>query len=209
MPFQVIPRELAFFDLFEQAADNLLEAAKEMSELTLALGRGETDISARARRIDDLEQAGDELNHRTIALLNTTFVVPFDRDDIYELASTLDDILDSLKAVADSAVLFGISQPLPEFRLQADVIVRSAEVIADAMRHIRAPVGMQKVWVELVRLEREGDRIYHRGIASLYSGDFRAIDVLKWKDILSEMERGIDRCEDVANAVESIALVYG
>jgi uncharacterized protein len=209
VPFQVIPRELAFFDLFEQAADNLVEGAREMSALTSALGRGETDLRPFASRIDELEEIGDELNHRTIALLNTTFVVPFDRDDIYDLASTTDDILDSLKAVADSVVLFGISEPLTEFRLQADVILRSSEAIARGMRAIRAPVGMEKVWVELVRLEREGDRVYHRGIASLYSGDFRAIDVLKWKDILSEMERGIDRCEDVANALESIALVYG
>ena len=209
MPFQVIPRELAFFDLFEQTADNLHETAQEMVALTLALGGGETDLGPYARRIDELEEVGDELNHRTIALLNTTFVVPFDRDDIYELASTMDDIVDALKAVADSVVLFGLSELLTEFRLQADVVVRATEVISRAMRAIRAPVGMEKVWVDLVRLEREGDRIYHRGIASLYSGDYRAIDVLKWKDILSEMEGGIDRCEDVANAVESISLVYG
>lgn len=208
MPFQVIPRELAFFDLFENSADNLKVASGEMVALVAAMGTG-GDLAAHARRIDELEETGDEINHRTIALLNTTFVVPMDRDDIYELASTIDDILDSLKAVADSVVLFGLDEPLTEFRLQADVISRSTQVIARGMRAVRVPVGMDKVWAELVRLEREGDRIYHRGIASLYSGDFRAIEVLKWKDILSEMEAGIDRCEDVANALESIALVYG
>lgn len=209
MPFQVIPRELAFFDLFGEAADNVAAAAREMSQMSLALAQEGSDLAAYAERISAMEQAGDELNHRTIALLNTTFVVPFDRDDIYELASTLDDILDALKAVADTIVLYGLHDLLPEFRLQCDVMVRATEVIATAMRMIRAPVGMDRVWVDLVRLEREGDRIYHRGVASLYSGDFRAMDVLKWKDVLRDMETGIDRCEDVANAVEAIALVYG
>jgi len=88
------------------------------------------------------------------------------------------------------------------------VMLRSTESIAKAMRAIRSPLGMERVWNEIVRLEKEGDRVYHRGVASIFAGDFRAMDVLKWKDLLDQMEGGIDKCEDVANAVESIAAKY-
>lgn len=208
MAFQVIPRELAFFDLFEQAADNLCEAARDLNAMTLALG-DPASASAHAARIKQLEQIGDDLTHRINGLLNTTFVVPLDRDDIYELSSTLDDILDVMEAVSELLVLYGLTEVIPEFRLQADVLIRSTEAIAHSMRAIRSPVGMEKHWVNIVRLEREADRIFHRGVASLFSGDFKAMEVLKWKDLLDQMEQAIDRCEDVGNAVESIALKYG
>ena len=207
MTFQVIPREMAFFGLFEQAADILREAAETLQ----AMAQGIADpvkVSAHAKRIRELESAGDDINHKTIDLLNTTFVVPLDRDDIYDLASMLDDVLDALESVSEALVLYGITEVVPEFRLQADVIVRSAEAIARGMRGIRSPIGMEKVWTDIARLEKEGDRIYHRGVAAIFAGDFKAMDVLKWKDLLDQMEGGIDRCEDVANAIESIAAKY-
>ena len=208
MAFQVIPRELAFFDLFEEMADNLHEAAVELQEMALGLADSEVTAS-HAARITELESIGDELTHRTIALLNTTFVVPLDRDDIYELTSTLDDIVDMIDAASQLLVLYRLSEPIPEFRLLADVLVRSSEVIVKSMRGIRAPTGMKHYWVDITRLEKEGDRIFHRGVSRLFAGDSRAMEILKWKDLLEELEGASDRCEDLANAVESIALKYG
>lgn len=208
MAFQVIPREMAFFGLFEEAADTAREAAADLQAMASAL-HDTSKAEAYAKHIKDLEHAGDEIHHRTIDLLNATFVVPLDRDDIYDLSSMLDDILDVLESVSEVVVLYGITEAIPEFRLQADVLVRATEVVARAMRAIRSPIGMEKIWTEIVRLEKEGDRLYHRGVASIFSGDFRAMDVLKWKDLLDQMEGGIDKCEDVANAIESIALKYG
>jgi len=208
LTFQVIPRELAFFDLFEEMADNLHEAAVALQGMVTGLSDPQATAEA-AARIKELEAKGDELTHRTIALLNTTFVVPLDRDDIYDLTSTLDDILDMIEAAADLLVLYRLTDPIPEFRLLADVLVRSSVVVAKSMRAIRAPVGMKHHWVEISRLEREGDRVFHRGVSRLFSGGFKAMEILKWKDLLEELEGASDRCEDLANAVESIALKYG
>lgn len=208
MAFQVIPRELAFFDLFEEMADNLHEAALELQAMGTTLA--DPDATAvHAARIRELESTGDDLTHRTIALLNTTFVVPLDREDIYNLTSNLDDIVDMIEAASELLVLYRLSESIPEFRLLADVLVRSSVVIAKAMRGVRAPVGMKHYWVEITRLEKEGDRIFHRGVSRLFSGNFKAMEILKWKDLLEELEAASDRCEDVANAVESIALKYG
>ena len=165
--------------------------------------------ASHAERITAMENAGDDLTHETVRLLNTTFVVPLDRDDIYRLSSILDDILDAIQAVSDLLVLYDMREVIPEFRLQVDVMVRATGAVARAMRAVQAPVGMDRLWVEIVRLEGEGDRLYQRGVASLFAGDLRAMEVLKWKDLLEEMEAGIDRCEDLANAIESIALRYG
>lgn len=208
MTFQAIPRELAFFDLFEEAADTLREAAAELQVMVSSIA-DPVKCAAHAKHIKELEHVGDEINHRTIDLLNTTFVVPLGREDIYDLSGMLDDVLDVLESVSEVLVLYGITEVIPEFRLQADVIARATVAIAKAMRSIRSPIGMEKVWTQIQRLEMEGDRVYHRGVASIFAGDFKAMEVLKWKDVLDQMEGGIDRCEDVGNAIESIALKYG
>lgn len=208
MVFQVIPRELAFFDLFEEMADNLHRAALELEAMSKELSDPQA-VASHAARIKELESIGDDLTHRTIGLLNTTFVVPLDREDIYDLTSTLDDIVDMIDAVAALLVLYRMTEPIPEFRLLVDVLVRCSVVIAKSMRGIRSPVGMKNYWVAIIRLEKEGDRVFHRGVSRLFSGDFKAMEILKWKDLLEELEGASDRCEDLANAVESIALKYG
>ena len=204
MPFQVIPKEHAFFDLFQQAAANVVEAAKELAALTEDLSDGES----KAGRIKTLEHEGDELTHRILALLNTTFVTPFDRADIYRLASRLDDVLDAAEAVSDLLVLHRIEDPLPELHQQAGVLVRATEVMEKAIGQLRSLQGLNGYLVEVNRLENEGDRVYRKTVARLYSGDFKAMDVLKWKDLVDQMEEAIDGCEDIANAIESIALKH-
>jgi len=204
VPFQAIPREQSFFGLFEHAAANVATGARELAGLTSDLRNAE-DVSARLR---DIEHEGDELTHRIMATLNTTFVTPFDREDIYRLATVLDDILDATEAVADLLVLHRIEEPLPELRQQADVLVRATAVIDKAVRRLRSLSGINGYLVEINRLENEGDRVYRKTVARLYSGEFKAMDVLKWKDILDQMEEAIDGCEDIANAIESILLKY-
>jgi len=204
MPFQVIPKEHAFFDLFQQAAANVVEAAKELAALTEDLSDGES----KAGRIKTLEHEGDELTHRILALLNTTFVTPFDRADIYRLASRLDDVLDAAEAVSDLLVLHRIEDPLPELHQQAGVLVRATEVMEKAIGQLRSLQGLNGYLVEVNRLENEGDRVYRKTVARLYSGDFKAMDVLKWKDLVDQMEEAIDGCEDIANTIESLALKH-
>lgn len=204
MPFQVIPRERSFYDLLEQAADGVVEGARALQRMVSDLGRAEEG----ARGIKDLEHAGDDLTHRILALLNTTFVTPVDRHDIHLLASSLDDVLDAIEAVADLLVLHRIEEPLGPFRLQIEVLVQATEAVGASVRHLRSPQASDRSWNEIIRREREGDHVYRRAVADLYSGDYRAMDVLKWKDILAQIEQAIDRCEDIANTIESVVLKH-
>ena len=204
MPFQVIPREMAFFDLFERSADGVEKATAELSVLLDDLSDG----ARHAQRIVDLEHAGDEITHEIHALLHTTFVVPIDRHDIVHLASSLDDILDSVDAVADLLVLQGITEPIPPFRPLVDVLVRAVAAVGRAVRDLRTYHRIDRDAAEIKRQEREGDWVYRRAVAALYSGDYKAMDVLRWKDLLEQTEEAIDRCEDIANTLESVALKH-
>jgi predicted phosphate transport protein (TIGR00153 family) len=202
--FQVIPRERGFYDLLEQAAEGVAVGAKALQELVGDF----PDAEEHAHRIRDLEHAGDDLTHRLIALLNTTFVTPLDRHDIHHLASSLDDVLDEQEEVADLLVLYKIEEPIPHLRLQVDVLVGATEAVVRAVRALRSPREADRAWVDIIRLERDGDHVYRRIVAELYSGDYRAMDVLKWKDIVEAIEHAIDRCEDIANTIESIVLKH-
>src|SRR5438477_5720217 len=133
MPFQVLPRERSFFDLFESQAKVVAEGARQVRELLDNFG----ELDARAERVKGLEHEVDEINHRVMATLNTTFVTPFDREDIYRLASQLDDVLDSQEAVADLLMLHRIEEPIGELRQQADILVRITEVMQQAVRGLR------------------------------------------------------------------------
>ncbi|MBA3691040.1 MAG: DUF47 family protein, partial [Actinobacteria bacterium] len=156
MPFQVIPRELAFYGLFDRAADGVVEGARELAALV-------DDLEAReshAARIQDLEHAGDDLTHEIVATLNTTFVTPFDRPDIHRLASLLDDVLDAQEAVGDLLVLHGIVAPIAQFRELVDVLVRATEAVRIAVSSLRSFRGTESACAEVRRLEREGDWVY-------------------------------------------------
>jgi uncharacterized protein len=202
---RLIPREESFFDLFEEMAVKVQEGADELLDLLTNY----TDLDRKAGRIMDIEHEGDELTHEVMRRLNTTFVTPFDREDIYSLASGLDDILDNIEAAADLLQLHKIAEPLPQMVSLAGTLSQAAGKTAKAMPRLREMKNMEEYWVEINRLENEGDRSYRRTIAELFSGDYKAMDVLKWKDIIEEIEGAIDRLEDVANTVESIVLKQG
>ena len=204
MPFQVIPRGSDFYDLFERAAGGVADGASLLAKLLADFDDPETAHA----EIRQLEHEGDEITHQILRELNTSFVTPFDREDIHQLASGLDDILDGIEAVADMFVLHNIKQPLPEMRRQADVLHRAAEELRQAMSDLRNLRVLGEHWVEINRLENEGDRVYRKTVAALFSGDYKAMDVLKWKDIVDQLESAIDDCEDVANILESIVLKH-
>lgn len=205
MRLRLIPREESFFDLFEEMALKVQVGADQLLDLLTNY----TDLDRKADRIVDTEHEGDELTHEVMRRLNTTFVTPFDREDIYRLASSLDDILDHIEAAADLLQLHKIEQPLPQMVQLAETLSLAAGKTATAMPGLRNMKNMEEYWVEINRLENEGDRSYRRTIAELFSGDYKAMDVLKWKDIIEEIEGGIDRLEDVANTIESIVLKQG
>ncbi len=178
------------------------------SEL-LAVLKDFTDIDRKTQRVLDIEHEGDELTHEVIKRLNTSFITPFDREDIHHLASSLDDVLDHIEGASEYLRLHAIDQPLPQMVSLAETLLRAASVTAEAMPRLRDLKNLDDYWVEINRLENEGDRFYRRTIAELFSGDHKAMDVLKYKDIIEEIEQAIDRLEDVANIVESIVLKQG
>jgi hypothetical protein len=141
-------------------------------------------------------------------MVNRTFVTPFDRNDIHALASAIDDVVDSAEGLADLLALLPLTTPLPQFVQQIDVLQRASTSVALAVRDLRALAGVEAACAEVKRAEREGDWVYRRGVAVLYSGDFGAMEVLMWKDLLDGAEDAIDRCEDIANVVESVALKF-
>ena len=205
MRIRLIPREESFFDLFEQLAGKVAEGAEELYDLL----ENYSDLDRKAGRVLDIEHEGDELTHEVMKRLNTTFITPFDREDIHHLASSLDDVLDHIEATAEFLQLHKIEQPLPQMVALAKTLAQGARFTAEAMPSLRDMKAMERYWVEINRLENEGDRYYRRTIAELFSGDYKAMDVLKWKDIIENIEQAIDRLEDVANTVESIVLKQG
>jgi uncharacterized protein len=205
MRLRLIPREESFFDLFEELALKVAEGAETLLELL----RNYADLDRKAGRVVDIEHEGDELTHEVMRRLNTTFVTPFDREDIHRLATQLDDVLDHIEAAAEYLQLHQIEEPLPQMISLATTLATASRHTADAMPGLRKMSNLEVYWVEINRLENEGDRSYRRTIAELFSGDYRAMDVLKWKDVIEEIEHGIDRLEDVANTVESIVLKQG
>ena len=201
--FRLLPREEKFFDLFEQQATHIVSAARALEELTLDYA----DAKAKAQQIKDLEHAGDTLTHEIVRRLNTTFITPIDREDIYALASRLDDVLDLIDAVADRLLIYKIKAPTDGSIGMAKIIVKTAEETDRAVRCLRTLSPFyHKHAVEVNRLENEADRLLRDQLAALFEGGTDAIEVIKWKDLYDKVEDALDRCEDVGNVLQSIAL---
>ena len=202
--WRLVPRDESFFTLFVRQAENIETAADALHDLI----NGFDDISEKAQRLHDLEHEGDEITHEIMRRLNTVFVTPLDHEDIHRLTSLLDDILDHMDAAADLVVLHKIEAPLPQMKAQADVLVEATRTVREALEILPRYSKLAPYWIEVNRLENEGDRVYRQAVADLFNGDHRAFDVLKWKDIIDELEAAIDRVEDVADALEAIALKH-
>ena len=204
MRLRIVSHEGTFFDLFEQMADKVKQGADALLDLL----ENYSDLDRKAGRVLDIEHEGDEITHEIIRRLNTTFVTPFDREDIHHLASSLDDVLDYIEAAAEYLQLYRIEKPLPQMISIAKILAEAATKSAAAMPNLRKMKNLSEYWVEINRLENESDRAYRRTIAELFSGDFKAMDVLKYKEIIEEIEQAVDRLEDVANTIESIYLKH-
>ena len=196
------PVDSTFYDLFSEAAQHLVVGADLLAEMLGADGDRE-DI---AHRMRDAEHAADETTHSIIRRVNSTFVTPFDREDIYNLASGLDDVMDMMDEVVDLVLLYEVKDLPAELSTQVDVIQRCAEITSEAMPKLQAMKALDEYWIEINRLENVGDKNYRRTLARLFSGDFKALEVLKLKDIVESLEGAIDAFEKVANIVEQIAV---
>jgi len=203
---KISQRSEAFFELFARSAENLRETAELLGDLI----RSYEDLDLKVRRIQDREHDGDEITHEVIRRLNTSFITPMDREDIYRLATALDDVLDAIEGVADLFLLHAIAEPLPVMGSQVDVLIRAAkqtEEVLDLLPKMDRD-RLEPYWIEINSLENEGDQLYRHAVADLFGGDHKAMDVLRWKEVIEGTEEAIDGLENVGNIVESIVLKH-
>jgi uncharacterized protein len=198
----IAPRDREFFDLFEEAGGNILRATGLLDEML----RDFPEKSELARDILICEQNGDRITHDIIQRLNKTFVTPIDREDIHEMASALDDVVDYTEEVADYLGLYKIEAPMTQSQELAGVLHACGRQIAEAMPRLRGFKDLSTYTVEINRLENDGDRITREAIASLFDTGIDPMVVIRWKDIFERLEEAIDAAEHVANILEGIAI---
>jgi predicted phosphate transport protein (TIGR00153 family) len=205
--FPFIPREEKFFDLFQASAQNVVEAAHRLKEMVDKWEHVEGSVD----EITALEHKGDTITHDIMARLNRTFVTPFDREDIVQLAHSLDDIIDFIHAAADSMLLYKVNRPGPRAKELADIIVQAAEEVEKVMPQLKKRIVLSQVLkrcVEINRLENVADRVYRAAMAELFSDSSDMAEVIKWREIYAHMESATDRCEDVADVLEGVAIKH-
>jgi len=200
--FRFRPVDASFYDLFAESAAHLVVGAGLLAQM-LADG---ADREAVASQMRDAEHAADETTHAIVRRVNSTFVTPFDREDIYALASGLDDVMDMMDEAVDLILLYEVETLPAELSTQVEVLQRCAELTSSAMPRLQAMKDLDEYWIEINRLENTGDKSFRRILANLFSGDFKALEVLKLKDIVESLEGAIDCFEKVANTVEQIAV---
>jgi uncharacterized protein len=202
-PLSLVPRDRVFFDLFVEAGENTLRSARLLQEM---LDKWPDDPGGLARDILKAEQEGDRITHDIVRRLNTTFVTPLDREDIYALATKIDDIVDYVEEAADFLGLYPIEAPMEQAQAMADVLVRSCEQLNGALSELRGFSHLDHYWIEIHRLENDGDRISRDAVASLFANGIDPMVVIRWKDIFAVMERAIDATETVAHILEGIVI---
>lgn len=201
--FNLIPKEVRFFDLFEQQSQHIIRAAELLHEMV----NNFADARAKAHAIKEVEHRGDQLTHEVVKRLNTTFITPMDREDIHELASRLDDVLDFIEAAAERLIVYRIKEPTSACRAMAEVIVNIAYAVDRTTKCLRAmDPGFHEHTVEVNRLENSADTLLRDSLAAMFEESNDPIEVIKWKEIYETMETVTDRCEDVANVIEGIIL---
>jgi predicted phosphate transport protein (TIGR00153 family) len=205
MRFKMVPTDDHFFELFREAAENAAECGRRLRDL---LASDLSQLGEMHARIIECEQRGDALTRDIVRRLNTTFVTPFDREDIHALAEELDDVVDDMMAVSHRLQLASVDKPLPELREQADVLVAMADETVALMQRLESMKNVQPHLDNIDRLESEGDALYRRTLARLFSGEFEALDVIRWKDIVEALEAALNTLEDVSNVVEAIVLKH-
>lgn len=203
MRIRLTPKQDSFYSMFATSGQNLVVGAGLLKEL---LGADAEERKVIAEKMRAAEHAGDEATHAIMRELNETFVTPFDREDIYRLASSLDDVMDAMEAAVDLVVLYKIGELPAEVADQVQVLERAAELTAKAMPRLRAMKDLSEYWIELNRLENQADQVYRRLLARLFSGEYDTLTVLKLKEVVDQLEEAADAFEHVANTVETIAV---
>ena len=203
MPFpSLVPRDRVFFDLFNQAGQNTLRAAQMLKEMLQKW----PDDTGLAREILLAEPEGDKITHDIVQRTNTMFVTPIDTEDIYALATKIDDVVDFTEETADFMGLYRIEAPMEQALQMADVLVLSCEQVSGALEHLRGFKGLEPYWIEIHRLENDGDRLYRDAVASLFANGIDPMFVIRWRDIFLRLERAVDATESVAHILEGIVI---
>jgi uncharacterized protein len=203
--FQIFPKEEKFFDMFERASSNLNKAGLAFKNLLDDF----TSIESKVKLIKDIEHEGDIITHEIFDKLNRTFITPIDREDIHQITSEVDDVLDFILATADRFVLYNIKKPTPEAKKLTDVLISSIEIVGKTIYSLKDQSHSRRTLdycVEINRLENEGDMVHKAAIGELFSDGKDAIEIIKWRDIYDHLESAIDKCEDVADTVEGIVV---
>ncbi|MPZ97464.1 MAG: DUF47 family protein [Propionibacteriales bacterium] len=202
MPLRLRPSDTTFYDLFAESANHLVGGARLLADM---LGDG-NDQKATAAAMKVAEHECDETTHNIVKRVNKTFVTPFDREDIYRLAAGLDDVMDYMEEAVDLVLLYEIDQLPDELAELVDVLQLAADLTADAMPRLRTMRDLEEYWIEINRLENQGDNSYRHIVAKLFSGSYEALEVMKLKEVVDSLEAAIDAFETVANIVEQIAV---
>ena len=204
MRFRLVPSDTKFFELFCNAAANAAQCDRALQSLV-------SDLDGLAEHLEVVmahERKGDEVTRAILQRLNSSFVTPFDREDIHALAEELDDVCDDILHVAAMLNVVHPQQLLPEVKEQADVLVQMADVSVELMRQLESMKGTEQLLDAIDRLETEGDRVYRRVLGRLFSGEYPALEVLKWKDVVDATEAALNTIEDISSVVESIVLKF-
>jgi len=198
----LVPKDRVFFDLFNQAGQNNVRAARLLEEMLAKW----PDDGGLAREILLAEQEGDRITHAIVQRVNSTFVTPIDGEDIYALATQLDDIVDNIDETADFMGLYQIEAPMDQAQAMAEVLVKSCEQLAALLENLRGFKDLEKYWIEIHRLENDGDRLYRDAVASLFANGIDPMVVIRWKDLFSILERAVDATETAAHILEGIVI---
>jgi predicted phosphate transport protein (TIGR00153 family) len=200
--FSLTPRDSAFYAMFTEAGANVAGSADVLSGLLDPNANRESI----AKQLREREHAGDSITHRIMRQLNTSFVTPFDREDIYRLAGALDDVVDAIEAAADFVVLADVGKLPALMADQINLLVTSAHETANAMSRLKTLRDLEPYWIEVNRLENEADRVYRKLLSKLFSGDYDALTMVKLREVADGLEDAADALEHVAHAVETIAV---
>jgi uncharacterized protein len=201
---RLIPREVKFFELFSEIANNVIEGAQALSDLLHNYDYEK--MPAAVAHIADIEHRGDEMTHRILIKLNQTFITPFDREDIHLLASSLDDVLDFIFAASDRLLTYKIIQPSPSAKVLADIILRQAQELGKAIALLNKDSRLLVHCVEVNRLENEADKVSREAIGRLFDNEKDPITLIKLKEMLEVLEQASDKAEDAADVLETVIL---
>ncbi|MEN6371880.1 MAG: DUF47 family protein [Armatimonadota bacterium] len=206
MGFRLLPKEVKFFEMFYEQSECAVEAA----ELLVDIVKDFKDINRDLLNVNKIEHKADEIAHRIAEKLNLTFITPIDQEDIHALSSALDDIVDFIDATVERLVLYKIKHPTDDLAELVIMLLRATEETRSAVLELgnfkKNPNTIKQCWIEIHRLENQGDSSSRAALAKLFETETNAVEVIKWKEIYEHVETAIDKCEDVANVLEQIVL---